>query len=371
MSQKGEEVPKIDVVSTTSGWLNRGSEGNSQAERRGPDGPNRTGLRRRPLLQWLHRHPAGAPAIVLAVSVLVFELLNQRFLRAEDISLMLQQLAVLGCLAIGQTIIMLTAGIDLSVGAVMILTQMVMAELAVTVGLPASVALLIGVLCGVAAGAVNGGLAAQFGLPPFIVTLGTLGVYTAMGLWLSGGTTIFFSNSRNLLLWTGNVISIGPFNITTGVLLMIGLYLLVAYMLGRTAWGRHVYAVGGSPEASQLSGIRVRSLLLSVYVMAGILYGIGGWIQIGRVGNASTNISSTLNLDSITAVVIGGTSLFGGRGVVIGTLVGAMIVQVFQTGLALAGVQSIYLQFAEGLLVIGAVTVDHWVRAVTTGEGAR
>ncbi|MGH7161517.1 MAG: ABC transporter permease, partial [Acetobacteraceae bacterium] len=100
-------------------------------------------------------------------------------------------------------------------------------------------------------------------------------------------------------------------------------------------------------------------------------YGIGAWIQIGRVGNASTNISMTLNLDSITAVVIGGTSLFGGRGVVIGTLVGAMIVQVFQTGLALAGVQSFYLEFAEGLLVIAAVSVDHWIRAVTTGGASR
>ncbi len=336
-----------------------------------PRDPGRTRAQGRSPLQWLHRHPAGAPVIVLLVSVAVFECLNERFLRAEDISLMLQQLAVLGCLAIGQTVIMLTAGIDLSIGAAMILAQMVMAELAVTAGFPAGAALLIGVMCGALAGAVNGGLAAQFGLPPFIVTLGTLGVYTAIGLRLSGGTTIFFTNSKNLLLWTGNVVSLGAFGITTGVFLMLALYLIVAYMLGRTAWGRHVYAVGGSPEASQLSGIRVRSLLLSVYVLAGILYGIGGWIQIGRVGNASTNISTTLNLDSITAVVIGGTSLFGGRGVVIGTLVGAMIVQVFQTGLALAGVESFYLQFAEGLLVIGAVTVDHWIRAVTTGEGKR
>jgi fructose transport system permease protein len=321
--------------------------------------------------QWLHRHPAAGPVIVLLLSVVVFELLNQRFLYAEDISLMFQQLAVLACLAIGQTIIMLTAGIDLSVGAAMILVQMIMAELAVTAGLPAWLALLIGVGIGALTGAINGGLAARFGLPPFIVTLGTLGVYTAVGLRLSNGTTIFFSSPSNLLLWTGDVVSIGPFNITTGVFLMIGLYLLVAYILSRTTWGRHVYAVGDSPEAARLSGIRVRRLLLSVYVLAGVLYAVAGWIQIGRVGNASTNISSTLNLDSITAVVIGGTSLFGGRGVVIGTLVGAMIVQVFETGLALAGVQSLYLLLAEGLLVIGAVTVDHWIRSVQTAGSAR
>jgi fructose transport system permease protein len=342
---------------------------------RGPEGKPGSrppgGKRRRPLLQWLHRHPAGAPVIVLIISMAVFEALNPRFLRPEDISLMLQQLAVLGCLAIGQTVIMLTAGIDLSVGAVMILAQMVMAELAVTFGLPPGVALLIGVMCGALAGGINGGLTAQFRLPPFIVTLGTLGVFTAISLRLSLGMTIFFSNPTNLLLWTGNVVVLGPFSLTTGVFLMLALYLLVAYMLDGTAWGRHVYAVGGSPEASQLSGIRVRGLLLSVYILAGVLYGIGAWIQIGRVGNASTNISTTLNLDSITAVVIGGTSLFGGRGSVIGTLVGAMIVQVFETGLALAGVQSFYLQLAEGLLVIGAVTVDHWIRLVTTGSVRR
>jgi fructose transport system permease protein len=324
----------------------------------------------RSLRKWFHRHPAAGPVIVLVLSVVVFAFLNPRLLYAEDISLMLQELAVLGCLAIGQTVIMLTAGIDLSVGAAMILSQMVMAELAVWAGLPAIAALLIGIAFGALTGAVNGGLVARFGLPPFIVTLGTLGVYTAIGLRLSGGTTVFFSNQGNLLLWTGHVVPLGPFNITIGVFIILALYLLLAYMLNRTAWGRHVYAVGGSPEASELAGIRVRGLLLGVYVLAGILYGIAAWIQIGRVGSASTNISASLNLDSITAVVIGGTSLFGGRGGVIGTLVGAMIVQVFQTGLALAGVQSFYLELAEGLLVIGAVTIDHWIRAMSTGARA-
>lgn len=366
MSQKERVKPVGD-----GGERREGSEGALHRGQSEPGSPRPAGKSRRPLLHWLHRHPAGAPVIVLVVSMAVFEALNPRFLRPEDISLMLQQLAVLGCLAIGQTVIMLTAGIDLSVGAVMILAQMVMAELAATAGVSASVALLIGVMCGALAGGINGGLAAQFGLPPFIATLGTLGVFTAVSLRLSLGMTIFFQNPANLLLWTGNVVSLGPFSITTGVFLMLALYLVVAYMLGSTAWGRHVYAVGGSPEASQLSGIRVRSLLLSVYILAGVLYGIGAWIQIGRVGNASTNISTTLNLDSITAAVIGGTSLFGGRGVVIGTLVGAMIVQVFETGLALAGVQSFYLQFAEGLLVIGAVMVDHWIRVATTGSVRR
>ncbi|HEX4259014.1 MAG TPA: ABC transporter permease, partial [Streptosporangiaceae bacterium] len=134
--------------------------------------------------------------------------------------------------------------------------------------------------------------------------------------------------------------------------------------LGRTAWGKHVYAVGDDPEATRLVGIRSTQLLISVYLVAGLIYAVASWVQIGRVGDASTDISSTLNLDSITAVVIGGVSLFGGRGVVLGTLFGALIVQVFQTGLALAGVEELYQQLAEGVLVIAAVSVDQWIRRV-------
>ena len=145
---------------------------------------------------------------------------------------------------------------------------------------------------------------------------------------------------------------------------MLVAYILVGIALGRTAWGRHVYAVGDDQEASRLVGIPTTRVLFSVYVVAGVIFGIAAWVQIGRVGDASTNISSTLNLDSITAAVIGGISLFGGRGVVIGTLFGALIVQVFQNGLALAGVPDLYQQLAEGILVILAVTVDQWIRKV-------
>jgi len=135
-------------------------------------------------------------------------------------------------------------------------------------------------------------------------------------------------------------------------------------MLGRTAWGRHVYAVGDDLEASRLAGVRTDRVVFSVYILAGVIFGLAGWIQVGRVGSASTNISTTLNLDSITAVVIGGTSLFGGRGVVLGTLFGALIVEVFQNGLSLAGVEDLYQLMAEGILVLVAVGVDQWIRRV-------
>lgn len=311
----------------------------------------------------LHTHPSLSPLVVLVISAIVFGLINPRFFNPENLSIMLQQVAVIGLLALGQTIIILTAGIDLSVGSAMILAQMVMAGLAINSGWPVVIALFIGPLVGLATGLVNGVLVTRFNIPPFIGTLGTLGVFSAIGLLYANGQTLT-PKPTSLLVWTGTVLNLGPFNITTGVLMMLALYVVVGFALGRTTWGRHVYAVGDSPEASRLVGIRTSRLLLSVYLVAGVIYGLAAWVQIGRVGDASTDISSTLNLDSITAAVIGGVSLFGGRGLVLGTLFGALIVQVFQNGLALAGVQDLYQEFAEGLLVIFAVGIDQWIRRV-------
>ncbi len=319
--------------------------------------------RQNPVQSMLHAHPSLGPFAVLVVAAVVFEIINVRFFNPANLSIMLQQVAMIGLLALGQSIIILTAGIDLSVGAAMILSQMVMAGLAVNQGVPGLLAFLIGLIAALATGLVNGLLVTRFRVPPFIATLGTLGVFTAVGLKYANGQTITPSGG-NFLLWTGKIIKLGTFHITTGVLIMLVAYILVGVALGRTAWGRHVYSVGDDLEASRLVGIPTTRVLFSVYVAAGVIFGIAAWVQIGRVGDASTNISSTLNLDSITAAVIGGISLFGGRGVVVGTLFGALIVQVFQNGLALAGVPDLYQQLAEGVLVILAVTVDQWIRKV-------
>jgi fructose transport system permease protein len=136
------------------------------------------------------------------------------------------------------------------------------------------------------------------------------------------------------------------------------------YILRNTAWGRHVYATGDDREAARLAGIGVNRILVSVYLAAGLVYAITAWIQIGRVGSASPNAASDANLDSITAVVIGGTSLFGGRGIIIGSLLGALIVGVFRNGLALAGVDVLWQTLVVGLLVIIAVATDQWIRRV-------
>jgi fructose transport system permease protein len=312
----------------------------------------------------LHSFPALSPAVVLLGACIVFGLRSNRFLRPQNLSLVFQQVAVVGTLAIGQTMIILTAGIDLSVGASMILAQMVTAKVAAGSGVPGPLALLIGLVVGMAAGAVNGGLVTRLKLPPFIVTLGTLNVFTALALLYSSGQTIEGDKLPKLLLWTGHTFSVGSFRITTGVLLMLVLYAVFGYVLHSTAWGRHVYAVGDDAEAAELAGIRVKRVLLSVYIVAGVVIAVTAWILIGRVGSASPNAGADANLDSITSVVIGGTSLFGGRGVLIGTLLGALIVGVFRNGLALAGVDVLYQTFAVGVLVIAAVAIDQWIRKV-------
>ncbi|WP_156998826.1 ABC transporter permease [Agromyces terreus] len=312
----------------------------------------------------LHRYPAISPAIVLVLSIIVFGLLNERFLNPANLSLITQQVAVVGTLAIAQTLIILTAGIDLSVGAVMVLSSMVTAQTTVHLGVPAVIGLLLGLAVGLGAGALNGWLVTRLKLPPFIVTLGTLNIFIALTLLYSNGATVRGGEMPDLLTWTGSVISLGGVNITVGVIMMLLLYVAIAFILQKTSWGRHVYAVGDDPEAARLAGISVNRVLMSVYLAAGAILAIGAWIQIGRTNAASPNAGADLNLDSITAVVIGGTSLFGGRGTVWGTLLGALIVGVFRNGLSLAGLDVLWQTFAVGVLIVVAVSVDQWIRKV-------
>ena len=312
----------------------------------------------------LHSHPAIGPFLVLVLSSVVFGFLNTRFIAAENISLMLQQVAVVAALGVAQTMIILTAGIDLSIGAAMILAQLYMAQLAANNHLPGAVALLLGLVVGVVTGSLNGALVTRFRLPPFIVTLGTLSIFASVGLVYSKGQTTQALQMPGILNWAGNPLKIGPLNLINGVAVVLGIYLVVSYILGKTEWGRHVYAVGDDAEAARLAGIRTNRVLFSVYVFAGLIIGIAAWVSIGYTGAASPNNAVDANLQSITAVVIGGTSLFGGRGGVIGTLFGALIVVAFTSGLTLANVNGLYQPIALGILVIAAVAMDQWIRKV-------
>jgi len=303
--------------------------------------------------------PSAGPFLVLIVFCVIFSFINPRFFATQNISLILQQTVIVGTLAIGQTLIILTAGIDLAVGAICVLGTIIAGKLANS-GMDPMLSMAIAVALCTLSGAVAGGLISGLRLPPFIVTLGTLGILTAALRLISEGGA--FPVSSDFLGWTGDGQSIGHFFVTYGVVAMLVLYAIVWYCLNQTKWGRHVYAIGNNPEAARLVGIPVRRHLLSVYVLAGFLYGIASWLALGRIQNADPNALQTANLDSITAVVIGGTSLFGGRGGLVGTLIGALIVGVLRNGLTLAGINPLWQDLITGILVIVAVAFDQLSR---------
>ncbi len=315
----------------------------------------------------LHRYPTISPAAVLVLSCLVFAWASDgKFQQPFNLGIMLQQTAVLATLAVGQTLIILTAGVDLSVGTAMLLTHMVVAKMAADHGVPGLWALLIGGVVGVLLGAFHGGLVTKIGLPPFIATLGTFYVFNSLGLRYGNAETISKESIGvdSILMWTSKRVKWGEFNITAGVLVAIILYIVVGFVLAKTAWGRHVYATGDDREAARLAGIDVTRVLISVYMVAGFIYAIGAWVQLGRAESASMNAATDVNLQTITAVVIGGTSLFGGRGRLTGTLIGALIVTTFTQGLKLSGVNAYWQNFAIGSLILIAVALDQWIRRV-------
>ena len=364
---------------------------------------------------FLHANPTAAPVVVLVLSCIVFGIVANNFFSAFNLSLIIQQVTIIGILGAAQTLVILTAGIDLSVAAIMVLSYMVMARLAVQGDVPAVLAVLIGLGVGLACGLFNGSLvtrarlvpiavtvlvwvllfsfdlpliylvpagmiaglavgwfgfgpAAELRLPPFIVTLGAWSIFFALNLWYSESETIRSQDidaTAPLLKIFGLRVEVLGAQFTLGSFLMVGIFIVLWYALNWTAWGRSVYAVGDDREAAELSGIRTDRVLLSVYGTAGLLCALGGWAAIGRVGSASPQSFYEGNLDAITAVVIGGTSLFGGRGAIFGTLFGALIVGVFRSGLKLGGVDVLWQTFAVGLLIIVAVAMDQWIRRVT------
>jgi fructose transport system permease protein len=300
------------------------------------------------------------PFIALLLACIFFASQSDRFLTGGNLSLILQQIMVVGVIAIGQTMIILTAGIDLSCGMVMALGGIVMTKFATELGLPTPLAIACGIAITTLFGLINGLLVTKVKLPPFIVTLGTLNIAFACTQLYSNSQTV--TDLPPLMTALGNTFRIGGTEVAYGVVLMIALYLGAWFFLRETAGGRHIYAVGNNPEATRLTGIPTQRVLLGVYVMAGMFYGIASLLSVARTSVGDPNAGQTENLDSITAVVLGGTSLFGGRGIVLGSLVGALIVGVFRNGLTLMGVSSVYQILVTGILVILAVTADQLSR---------
>ena len=319
--------------------------------------------------RFLHSYPTVVPFVVLLLGLLLGVSVNYaRFVTGSNLSTVLTQVTIVGILGIAQTLVILTAGIDLSVGVVMVISSVVMGRLAVVDGLPILLAFPAGLLCGVACGYLNGSLVTRLKMPPFIVTLGTLSIIGALLIFYSRSETIRAQDleaSAPFLQLMGVPLEIAGARIILGSFLLVLLAGAVWYVLNRTAYGRHVYATGDDPEAARLAGIDTDRILLSVYTLAGLIAAIAGWVIIGRIGAISPTAGENANLDSITAVVIGGTSLFGGRGSIVGTLIGALIVGVFRSAVSLAGLDVLWQEFAIGVLIIVAVALDQWIRRVS------
>ncbi len=315
---------------------------------------------------FLHSRPAAVPLIVLVMSLLIFGLvLGGKFFSAFSLTLILQQVAIVGIVGAGQTLVVLTAGIDLSVGAIMVLSSVIMGQFTFRYGIPAELAVLLGLAVGALCGFINGWLIARIKLPPFIVTLGMWQIVLASNFLYSANETIRgqdITRQAPILQFLGSTFRIGNAVFTYGVIAMVGLVVLLWYVLNKTAWGRHVHAVGDDPEAAELAGVNVRRMLVSVYTLCGLICALAGWALIGRIGSVSPTAGQFANIESITAVVIGGISLFGGRGSVFGMLFGALIVGVFQLGLRLVGTDPQWTYLLIGVLIISAVAIDQWIR---------
>jgi ribose transport system permease protein len=301
--------------------------------------------------------------IALALMVLAMSLLSDKFLTSDNGWNILRQISVNLCLSIGMTLIILTAGIDLSVGAILALSGalaagllkngMVLSALAVRLQFTVSGAIVAGLLVGAAAGAFNGLMIARFRLPPFVATLGMFSIARGLTMLWTGGFPITGLGPEFGFLGTGIFQGIPMPVWITGTLVVI-----FVVLTRLTRFGRHIYAVGGNERAAQLTGLPVGRIKLGVYTLGGLLAGAAGLIVTARLDSAQPNAGIGYELDSIAAVVIGGTSLSGGRGSVVGTVLGCLIIGVLNNGLFLLDVSPFWQQVVKGFVILAAVALD-------------
>jgi len=299
----------------------------------------------------------------LGVMVIALSLANKNFRKRENAANVARQISVNLCLSIGMTMVILSGGIDLSVGSVLALSGAVVASsLKTGVALPAVDrliqftpvgAVVIGVLVGAALGAFNGLTITRLHLPPFVATLGMMSIARGLTKLWTGGFTINQLGDDFKFLAVGH-----PLGVPMPVWTAGGLALAFAAVTRFTPFGRHVYAVGGNERAAALSGLNVKQIKTIVYVLSGALAGVGGLIATARVDAADPKAGESYELDAIAAVVIGGTSLSGGRGSIFGTVLGCLIIGVLNNGLVLLNVASDWQLVVKGLVIIAAVAID-------------
>ncbi|MFN8663920.1 MAG: ABC transporter permease [Thermomicrobiales bacterium] len=306
-----------------------------------------------------------APLIFLAILVVILSVLRPNFLSAFNLFNVMRQISFIGILAVGMTFVILTAGIDLSVGSLLAFSGIVCASVAkgsrslleggVTDpgGVRVLIAALAAILVGVIIGLLQGSLIARAGIPAFIVTLGGLGAWRGATLLWSDGQPIS-SFSDQFKFWGQGFV--GPLPVP--VIFFLAMVIIGQIILKYTQYGRWIYALGGNPEASRLSGLNVKMLTTSVYVISGFCAGLAGFLLTSRLNSAEQVAGQGYELQAIAAVVIGGTSLFGGQGSMVGTLIGAMLIGVLNNGLVILNVSPYYQQIVIGAIIVLSVYID-------------
>lgn len=304
---------------------------------------------------WLarfRRTPVFYPLIGFIVVFAAMALINDNFLTSSNLFNLARQASIIAILAAGMSLAILTGGIDLSVGPVMALSGTVMAGLMVA-GMPPSVAIIAGLLVGAAFGAINGAFVAFAGMPPIIVTLATMGIARGLALIYTGGYPISGLPAEFAFFGRGSLAGI-----EMPIIIMIAVFAIGYVLLSHTATGRYLYAIGGNEEATRLSGIRVSRYKMLVYVLSGTTAAIAGLILTSRLMSGQPNAGVGFELDAIAAVVLGGAAITGGRGMILGTLVGALLLGVLNNGLNLMGVSPYLQNVIKGCIILLAIYIS-------------
>lgn len=298
------------------------------------------------------RSPLALPLAGLIVVSILMGLASDNFFSLNNIMNVLRQVSVVGILAVGMTFVILTGGIDLSVGAVMALIGTLSAGLMVNTGLSHAIALPAGLFIGLGIGIFNGALVAWGKMPAIIVTLATMGMARGLGLIYSGGYPV--SGIPSWISWFG-VGRIGV--VPVPVVIMVVIYAIAWVLLQRTAFGRHVYALGGNELAARLSGVKTQRVKLAVYGISGVTAAFAALILTGRLMSGQPNAGVGFELDAIAAVVLGGTAIAGGRGLILGTLIGAVLLGILNNGLNLMGINPYLQDVIKGGIILLAIYI--------------
>jgi len=308
----------------------------------------------------------GGAALILLGLVVFFAIASEDFLTSNNLLNILRQYSVPMILAVGQTIVIVSRGIDLSVASCAALSGSVMGVAFAHWGWPEPLALLLGLAAGFAVGAFNGFVITKWNVPDFIATLGTFTAVRGIALLITDGLPVpDFDKVQEGRGIPESASTLG--SDTIGRIPLIAVVALVCVLLGslvlnRTRLGRSAYAIGGNPDAARISGIRVERSKMKIYILSGMLAAVAGFLLMGRQGSANALMGDGMELQSIAAVVIGGTNLFGGEGKISGTVIGMLVIGVLSNGLAIMGVAEFWQRVVNGLIIIAVVALDQWRR---------